>query len=223
MKPKLLDLFCGAGGAAQGYSQAGFDVVGVDIAPQKHYPLEFILADALMFPLDGYDIIHASPPCQAYVDSANKAKHPRLIELIRDRLIAWGGPYVIENVDCAPLINPLLLCGTMFKLRVIRHRLFESNRPIYFPPASCCHWGKVQNGDFAGVYGRGARGARWCDQWGHRGRWGTVPEGGTLLTFWQEAMGIDWMTRAELTQAIPPAYTEFIGRYLMQQLTGAKP
>ena len=218
MKPKLLDLFAGAGGACRGYQLAGFHVTGVDIQAQPHYcGDEFIQADALTFPLEGYDVIHASPPCQAYVDSANKTKHPRLIEPMRDRLLAWGGPYVIENVDCAPLINPLLLCGTMFGLRVIRHRLFESNRPVYFPPATCCHWGKVQNGDFAGVYGRGGRGARWRDNRGRSYRWGSVPEGAKLLSFWQEAMGIDWMTRAELTQAIPPAFTEWLGRQLLPQ------
>lgn len=213
--PILLDLFCKAGGAAMGYHRAGFEIVGVDIEPQPRYPFEFVRADALTFPLEGFDAIHASPPCQAYVDSANKAKHPRLIEPTRERLLNAGVPYVIENVDCAPLFNPLMLCGTMFRLRVIRHRLFESEPPIYFPPADCAHWGKVQNGDFAGVYGRGARGPRYVDEHGRRNRWGKVPEGATLIEFWSEAMGIDWMTRVELTQAVPPAYTEYIGRQLM--------
>lgn len=218
--PKLLDLYSGAGGAAYGYHLAGFeDITGVDIAPQKHYPFRFVQADALEYLAEHrreYDAIHASPPCQAYVDSANKSKHPRLIEPTRECLRQSGLPWVIENVDCAPLVNPLLLCGTMFGLRVIRHRLFEMSHPVYFPPASCCHWGKVQNGDFAGVYGRGARAARYTDKHGRQNRWGKVPEGVELLSFWSAAMGIDWMNRKELTQAIPPAYTCFVGAQLLK-------
>ena len=135
-RPRLLDLFSGAGGAAMGYHEAGFDVVGVDIDPQPRYPFEFHQADALTFPLDGYDAIHASPPCQAYTQ-LGKGEHPRLIEPIRVRLQSAGVPYVIENVVGAPLRNPVKLCGSTFGLHVKRHRLFETNVPMLVPP--CYH------------------------------------------------------------------------------------
>ncbi len=218
----LLDLFCGAGGAAMGYSQAGFTrIIGVDHKPQPRYPFEFVLADAMTFPLEGYDLIHASPPCQLWVDSANKDKHLDLITPLRPRLEASGTPYVIENVDKAPLLNPLLLCGTMFDLRVIRHRLFEMSEPVYFTPATCCHWGRVSQGDYAGVYGRGARGKRWGN--GKRDarpfRWGQVPEGRNKRDWWSSCMGgVGWMTTAEMTQAVPPAYTRFIGAWALEYL-----
>ena len=112
---RLLDLFCGAGGAAMGYHRAGFEVVGIDIAPQPNYPFEFVQADAMEFPLDGFDAIHASPPCQAYTALAT-GKHPRLIEPMRERLASSGVPWVIENVVGAPLRQPVLLCGSMFGL-----------------------------------------------------------------------------------------------------------
>jgi len=137
-KPKLLDLFCCAGGAGVGYGRAGFDVVGIDITPQPRYPFPFIQADALTIDprfLALFDVIHASPPCQSYSDLAkrnrNGHKWPRLIEPVREILQRTGLPYVLENVEGAPLNDPLVLCGTMFpKLRVIRHRLFESNVPL---------------------------------------------------------------------------------------------
>jgi len=133
MRPKILDLFCGAGGASMGYHLAGFEVVGVDIALQPNYPFEFHQADAMAFPLSGFDAIHASPPCQAYtrmarglLQSQGRAKeHPRLIEPIRARLLESGLPYIIENVEGAPLIRPIRLCGSSFGLDVQRHRLFE--------------------------------------------------------------------------------------------------
>jgi DNA (cytosine-5)-methyltransferase 1 len=142
-KPRLLDLFCCAGGAGVGYSQAGFEVVGVDIKLQRNYPLPFIQADALALDpkfISLFDAVHASPPCQAYSDLAkrngNADEWPHLIEPVRDMLIRSGIPYVIENVDGAPLLNPVVLCGTMFpELRVLRHRLFEANFEIV-PPAS---------------------------------------------------------------------------------------
>ncbi len=140
-KPRLLDLFCCAGGAGTGYSLAGFDVLGVDIKPQPNYPFPFIQTDALN--LDSkfvltFDAIHASPPCQSYSDLAkrngNADAWPRLIEPVRDLLVESGLPYIIENVEGAPLRNPIVLCGTMFKgLRVLRHRLFEANFPILTP------------------------------------------------------------------------------------------
>ena len=138
---RLLDLFCCAGGAAKGYSDAGFEVVGVDINPQPNYPFEFIQADVLNMDigfLQDFDAIHASPPCQSYSDLAKRNRnadaHPRLIEPVREMLDKSGRPYVIENVEGAPLQNPIVLCGTMFKgLRVIRHRLFEANFPLVAP------------------------------------------------------------------------------------------
>ncbi len=205
--PKLLDLFCGAGGASVGYHRAGFEVTGVDIAPQPHYPFTLIQADALTFPLDGYDVIHASPPCQHYSDLAarngNRAAHPDLVALVRERI--GHLPYVIENVPEAPLINPVILCGTMFEgLRVLRHRGFESNMPLHTPT----------HGTHPLVYTRDKRKA-------HYGRldemsaYVQVTGGGNCtVKAASSAMSIDWMTKAELNEAIPPAYTEFIGRQL---------
>ncbi len=212
-KPRLLDLFCGAGGAAMGYHRAGFEVVGVDIEPQPNYPFEFHQADALScYPLDGFAVIHASPPCQGYVQRNKNlvTKWPKLIEPMRERL--RGTPYVIENVEGAPLFNPFMLCGTMFGLPLRRHRLFEAD--IFLTDVhgasllSCNHWGTVAHGQFAAVYSKGGKGPR-------HGK--GVREPGPLpgAPSWEEAMGIDWMTREELTQAIPPAYTEWIGNRLI--------
>ena len=139
IKPRLLDLFCCAGGAGVGYARAGFEVIGVDIKEQPNYPLPFVKADALALNrsfLLTFDAIHASPPCQSYSDLAkrngNAHEWPRLIEPVREMLKGTGLPYVIENVDGAPLIDPVVLCGTMFpSLRVLRHRLFEANFEIY--------------------------------------------------------------------------------------------
>lgn len=194
-----------------GYHRAGFEVVGVDIAPQKRYPFEFHQANAMTFPLDGFDVIHASPPCQAYSTMTKKwgrsSEHPNLIGPVRDRLIEIGAPYVIENVVGAPLRDPVLLCGSMFELganggHLIRHRLFESSVPILLRP-ECSHNG----GRTIAVYGH-AGGSSKRDGL----KFGDTQE-------WRDAMGIDWMTGAELSQAIPPAYTEWIGRQIMEQIT----
>ncbi|MFA6135010.1 MAG: DNA cytosine methyltransferase [Phycisphaerae bacterium] len=221
-KPRLLDLFCGAGGAGMGYHQAGFEVVGVDINQQKNYPFEFIQADAMTYPLDGFDAIHASPPCQAYSAGKNMWKgrladdrHPDLVSATRERLIATGLPYVIENVVGSPLVNYITLCGDMFGLGVKRHRLFESNVEMQ-PPAKC----RRGHPDFvASVFGGG-------------GLSRTPPGGSTTHgagNFMQrrvhvphedckKAMGIDWMIRDELSQSIPPAYTKYVGKYLMAEV-----
>ena len=213
MKPRLLDLFCGAGGAAMGYNRAGFDVVGVDINPQPNYPFEFHQADALggvlrnlgrRHWLTGFDAIHASPPCQAYSWSAKRwtaIERDDLVAPTRDLLRAIGLPYVIENVVGAPLDSPIRLCGEMFGLEVIRHRLFESNVPMV-EPSHPKHRGTVQDGTYVTVAGHGGDNIK--------GRGGRAAK--------QKAMGIDWMTDVELNESIPPAYTEWIGRRLLAAL-----
>ena len=208
-RPVLLDLFCGAGGAAKGYHDAGFRVIGVDWDWQPRYPYEFICADAMSFPLAGYDAIHASPPCQAYsrrTPPERKGDHPDLVDRTRDMLARAGVPYVIENVVGAPLIDPILLCGTMFPpLRVIRHRLFECTFPVEVPrhpkhplihtlDQSKPHYGKLDpEKAFVQVVGSG-----------------TVTRDNA-----RDAMGIDWMRKVELNQAIPPPYTQHIGTHLL--------
>lgn len=139
---RLLDLFCGAGGAAEGYRRAGFEVVGIDIEPQPHYPFEFHRGDAIELGYEllgrgGFVAVHASPPCQAWSDLAYRTgrSYPELIEPVRALMQWYKLPCVIENVEGAPLINPITLCGVMFKgLRVLRHRLFECSFPIVAPP-----------------------------------------------------------------------------------------
>jgi DNA (cytosine-5)-methyltransferase 1 len=210
VKPRLLDLFCGAGGSAMGYSRAGFEVVGVDINPQPHFPFEFHRADALTYPLDGFDAIHASPPCQAFSITGNLARsqgnQASVIDLltpIRPLLEAGGLPYVIENVKGAPLIDPLVLCGSTFGLEVRRHRLFESN-VLLLGHGECRH---REQGRPVGVYGSPN------DDIPHGGRTArNVAEA-------QIAMGIDWMPRwSELKESVPPAYTEWIGRQLLAMI-----
>lgn len=201
MTLRALDLFCKAGGAGMGLSRAGFDVVGVDIEPQPNYPFQFVLADALSVDLRGYDFIWASPPCQKYTNQGKSRPHPELIEPIRLRLVASGVQYCIENVIGAPLISPVILCGSMFGLGVRRHRKFEASFPI-IPPSACCH----KDQDIRAYYG----------EWGREAYRAKTPGGkdtlrGTIDRAPKD-MGIDWMTWRELTQAIPPAYSELIGR-----------
>jgi DNA (cytosine-5)-methyltransferase 1 len=203
--PKLLDLFCGAGGASAGYAEAGYDVTGVDIAPQPNYPFEFHQADALTFPLDGFDVIHASPPCQGYTTMNNRhgSSTPRLIKPVRLRLSSAGVPYVIENVVGArrDMLSPLLLAGRMFGLGVHRPRLFESNQLLMAP-------GKVpQIRDAAAIYGKNDGRRIWTRADGTELRVASLERA-------RDAMGIDWMTWDELKEAIPPAYTRFIGEQI---------
>lgn len=223
-RPLLLDLFCGAGGAAVGYHRAGFDVIGVDIKPQPHYPFEFWEMDALgllgnRYILPGnFVAIHASPPCQAYTlmsqrpnQAKTRATHPLLIEPIRDVLRATGLPYVIENVVGSPLLSPLLVCGSMFDppLGVQRHRLFESNMVMFRLP--CRHW---LIPDPIGVFGSHPDGGRtWTRTDGHKPlrRAASIEEA-------RQVMDIDWMDWPEIKEAIPPAYTEFIGSQLIEHL-----
>lgn len=199
-KMRVLDLFCGAGGAAMGLYRAGLKVTGVDISPQPNYPFEFIEADALEIDLDGYDVYWASPPCQCYCWSTSHLRkegktYPALIAPIRNRLIETHKPYVIENVVGAPLISPIFLEGMMFRLGVIRRRLFESN--ILIPqPKRVPKKGSVKTREYCSVAGNGG-------------------DGSNRVKDWEKAMQIDWMTKKELTQAVPPAYAEYIGRYFM--------
>ena len=207
MRPLLLDLFCGAGGAAMGYHRAGFDVIGVDINPQPHYPFTFWQTDAFTdcIPYPPPAAIHASPPCQAYSSATrNDIEYPDLVADTRRLLESTGLPYVIENVPGAPLNDPTVLCGSMFGMRRIRrHRLFETNFPLSVP-SPCQH---DSQRDVMNVTGHGEQGntRRTGAHWGADAR--------------REAMGIDWMTRDELSQSIPPAYTEYIGTQLQTEST----
>lgn len=208
MRPRLLDLCCGAGGAAMGYDRAGFDVTGVDIEPQPRYPFAFHQADALTVSLRGYDAFHASPPCQAHSDlqKQNKRSYPDLIAPLRARLIATGLPYVIENVEGAPLIDPIVLCGTMFAaLRVVRHRLFESNVPLA-APAHGPHPLVFTHDRRKAHYGRLDQDTSYVQVTGG---------GNATVANKLAAMGIDWMTGREVNEAIPPAYAEHVGGYLL--------
>lgn len=199
-----------------GLHQAGFEVTGVDFRPQPHYPFQFHEADALEFPLDGYDCYWASPPCQLWCRmrklniSQNSAKdYPDLIERIRGRLKGTGKPYVIENVPRAPLLNAARLCGSFFGLPLRRHRLFETSFSVMSVP--CAHYAEVADkpclyrlsksafSRVVGCYGNG------------KGK-------GDNKELWASAMGIDWMSKAEMAQAIPPVYSEYIGKYMIESI-----
>jgi DNA (cytosine-5)-methyltransferase 1 len=229
--PRLLDLFCGAGGAARGYQLAGFHVTGVDIKPQPRYAGDvFIEGDALEYCREHgheYDAIHASPPCQGYSRMRHlpwlKGKdYPLLIDATRNALDASGVPWVIENVEDAPLRNGVVLCGAMFGLKVYRHRGFESSQMLLAPPHTK-HTEVIGSGRM--LNDRQAPNANgWVSHAGkgtlNRNYYadGVITVGGHnyKLAAGAAAMGIDWMKRDELSQAIPPAYTEHIGRQLMQ-------
>jgi DNA (cytosine-5)-methyltransferase 1 len=211
---KLLDLFCGAGGGAMGYYKAGFtEIIGIDHRKQKRYPFEFVQSDAMEILQDTeflkqFDLIHASPPCQRYSCSTKAngtaENHPDLLPKVRELLIKSEKPYVIENVPGAPMVNYLNLCGTMFKgLNVIRHRWFECNPLLIIPPACCNHYKKTVK--------QGRR-----DDWDKVFHC-VVGEFSDIKAA-RIAMGIDYMTVKELAQAIPPAYTEFIGNQIKNLL-----
>lgn len=213
-KPRILDLFCGAGGASVGYERAGFEVVGVDINRQPNYPFEFHQAGAIDFMRDvlherteWFDAVHASPPCQGYSAMSScrpglSDKYPKLIEPLRDLLIQSGLPYVIENVVGAPLNDPVMLCGRMFGYELYRHRLFETNWPLpqpehklsshMMPASKAGHW---KPGTVMSVAGHVAP-----------------------IAHARKIMDIDWMTRDELGEAIPPYFTEYVGSQLIVHL-----
>lgn len=221
--PRLLDLMCGEGGASDGYALAGFDVVGVDIEPMDRYPYTFIQADAMEVlrayaygykPLGHFDLVHVSPPCQSYSVLSEcrpglANTYPKLISPVRGLLNMWGVNYVIENVPGAPLFKAVTLCGSQFglygewqgqKVVLRRHRLFEATFDIPDPgPHDCTDVLTVP------VYGNGAPGNR--------------PEfrGPGFEALRKKVMGINWMTRAGLSEAIPPAYAEYVGRAFLER------
>ena len=203
---KLLDLFCGVGGASAGYAEAGFQVHGVDLKHGKRYPFTYVRADVLDVLKDTdyiqqFDVIHASPPCQTHSITKHlrnaQGKSTSKVDLIpetRAALIASGKPYIIENVPGSPLIDPIQLCGSSFGLKVRRHRLFESNMPLV--GSVCDH---KSQGRPVGVYGS------LNDQ---------IPGGGktaSTITEARQAMGMEWAIWTELVEAIPPAFTKYLG------------
>lgn len=202
-RPKALDLYCCAGGAGTGLHRAGYDVTGVDIVNQPNYPFAFEQGNALDADLSGYDFVWASPPCQNHSRMSGcreglRDKYPSLIAATREKLKAWGGVWIIENVVGAPLENPVMLCGAMFGLATYRHRIFESNVPLTAPPhpkhdkptSKAGHW---KPGTLISVAGNCAP-----------------------MALAREAMGIDWTTRAELVEAIPPVFAEYLARQTLR-------
>lgn len=209
MAMKMLDIFCGAGGASMGYHRAGFEVEGIDIKHGKRYPffyhrIDFNDLNPEM--LAGYDFIHASPPCQTFSITKNlrnaqgkSTSKVDLLEPTRKLIKQLGVPYIIENVPGAPLINPVLVCGSAFGLKVRRHRLFESNLPL--KGTTCNH---KEQGRPVGIYGSMRD---------------NIPSGGKTAETMEQAnaaMGIDWMIWGELVEAIPPAYTEYLGKQVWE-------
>lgn len=210
---KLLDLYCGVGGASMGYSRAGFEVTGVDLKHGKRYPFNYIRANVLEILADieflnGFDVIHASPPCQTHSITKNlriaQGKSTSKIDLIpetRAGLIQSSKPFIIENVMGSPLIDPIMLCGSAFGLKVRRHRIFESN--IKLTGLICNH---KKQGRPVGVYGS------LNDE---------IPNGGKTaktISEAREVMGIEWGIWTELVEAIPPVYTEYLGKQMITQL-----
>lgn len=222
---RLLDLFCGAGGAATGYSLAGFDeIVGVDIVPQPNYPFTFIQGDALQPPVDlsAFDLIHASPPCQRFTamrTMANAGNHADLLTPTREKFRRLGLTYVIENVEGAPMPNAVRLCGSAFGLQssdgyhLRRHRLFETSYPVLVP--NCYH----TPGPVVGFYGDHARDARRLP--GEKDRRRKDIQGSEKMRLVAETMGIDWMTWEEAKEAIPLAYTRYLGEQFLDQFAKA--
>jgi DNA (cytosine-5)-methyltransferase 1 len=205
-KPKLLDLYSCQGGASKGYVDAGFDVVGVDIEDQPRYPYDFHQADALEYLEKNhhkFDAVHASPPCQNYTKARvlQNNEHPDLIGPTRDLLDQIGKPYIIENVPHSPLKNHIILCGQMFDIMTYRHRWFESNVDLVAPEHPKHKWvnnkmGRMPKPDEA-MY---------------------IVGNFTGVARAKEIMKIDWMNREGLRESIPPVYSEYLGKQLLQQL-----
>lgn len=218
---RLLDLFCGAGGAGMGYHLAGFDVVGVDNRPQPHYPFEFVLGDALEFVAEHgreFDVVHASPPCQAYTGMRRitvarfgsvSTEHPDLIDATRRALMETGKPWIIENVKNSPLLTKIILCGVSFGLpHLARHRHFESN--ILLMALPCSHYSASYT---IGVYGSKPDGRRVSYRHHRLGRVANSIEEARIV------MGIDWMDWDEIREAIPPVFTKWIGEQFMSNFS----
>ena len=206
---KILDLFCGAGGASMGLYRAfpNAEIVGVDINPQPRYSFDFCQDDAMTFLLEGYDFIWASPPCQMYSRASQQwrkkgKKYPDLIGLTRERLLSSGTPYVIENVKGAPLINPIVLNGALFGLKVRRVRLFECSFHVEQP---------LLPKDAPAPFRMGRPVREGIDAITPVGHFSNVK-------YAQQEMEIPWMRRKDLAQAIPPAYSEYIGNEYNQSL-----
>lgn len=210
MAKKLLDLFCGVGGASVGYHEAGFEVFGVDLKHGKRYPYTYLRANVLDILrneeyIQQFDVIHASPPCQTHSITKHlrnaQGKSTSKVDLIaetRAALIASGKPYIIENVMGSPLIDPIMLCGSAFGLKVRRHRIFESNMPL--KGTTCNH---KEQGRPIGVYGS------LRDE---------IPKGGKTaesIEQAREAMNMPWAIWSELVEAIPPAYTKYLGQQIL--------
>jgi DNA (cytosine-5)-methyltransferase 1 len=225
-KLRALDLFCGGGGAGMGLRQAGFEVVGVDFSWHFCYPFQQLWLDALKVSIDGYDFLWASPPCQGHstlrhLPGIRDIEYPNLIVPTRERLLASGLPFVIENVVGAPLRQDLMLCGTMFGLQTAdgsaelrRHRIFEIHG-FNPPPQPTCLHGRCPS--VIGVYG--------CAGYNRKGQrtgeWAIHPDYKADARFThqqcKEAMGVDWMVPAPLSQSIPPAYSRFIVEHFIHE------
>lgn len=218
-KPRLLDVFCGAGGCSVGYERAGFEVAGIDIDPHPDYPFAFVQADAMEVLQDRaflsrFEVVHTSPPCPRYSAATNARpglaeKHPDLVGPVRDLLRDWGGVYVIENVPGAPLDHPALICGWAMGLRHIRrHRLFESNVFLMSPGCLC------PDGDTISVFGNSGEDRRRST----RAEFGMIRKHVPLKEI-RELMGVQWMTkRDDISDAIPPSYTQHIGEQLIEAI-----